>query len=79
MTSDIDPFIADMLLKAGRQRPARIIWTASRIAQRIDRGEDFVRKVLAKMPGSPVKKIGGRLCVDETELFAFLRNPEDTR
>lgn len=73
---ELTPERLDAILTPRRDR---IIWTAAAIGRRIGRGEDFVRHVLAKLPRSPVKKIGGRLCVDEGELFAFLKNPEDTR
>lgn len=49
----------------------KVIWTAKAIADRAGTGPDFVRDVLVNMPGSPVKKIGGRYCVVERELLEF--------
>lgn len=53
-------------------RESRIIWTASAIAKRIGRSEDYVRKTMAHEPGTPIKKRGRRLYVFEQELMAYL-------
>lgn len=58
---------------APRNRKDRIIWTLSAIGARIGVGPDFVRDTLAKMPGSPVKEIGGRYYAFEDDLISFLR------
>lgn len=50
----------------------RIIWTAAAIGQRIGRGEDFVRDVLAQMPGSPVRRMGRRFYAIEDELVQYM-------
>ena len=51
-----------------------IIWTAAAIGQRINRSAAYVRRTLAKAPGSPVKRQGrGNLYVDEAELIEFMR------
>lgn len=55
-------------------RRDQIIWTASAIGARIGRSEDYVRKVLAKMDGTPIRSIGRRLYVFEDDLFAFMRD-----
>lgn len=57
------------------ERFDRIIWTAKRIAERAGTGPDFVRDTLVNMPGSPVKKIGGRYCAVERELLEFFGLP----
>lgn len=49
----------------------RILWGADTIARRIGTSADFVRDTLAKEPGSPVRKIGGRYSAIEGELIAF--------
>lgn len=49
----------------------RIIWGAAAIAGRIRRSEDFVRRTLAKLPDTPVRKVGGQFCASEDELLAF--------
>lgn len=51
----------------------RIIWTASAIGARVGVSADFVRDVLAEMPGSPVKRLGRRFFVVEDDLITFLR------
>lgn len=51
---------------------AEIVWTLGGIAAAVGRGPDFVRDRLAKMPGSPVKKIGGRWCARRSELVKFI-------
>lgn len=50
-----------------------IIWTAGAIARRIGTSADFVRDTLAHEPGSPVRKVGGRLCAVEADLIEFFR------
>lgn len=55
-----------------RQRD-RIIWTAPAIGARIGRSEDYVRKVLAKVEGTPIRYQGRRLYAFEDDLFAFMR------
>jgi len=51
----------------------RIIWTAGTIAERIGTSADFVRDVLVKEPGSPVKLVGGRYAAVESELIDWFR------
>lgn len=53
------------------ERFDKVIWTADAIGQRIGTGPDFVRDKLAKLPDSPVKKIGSRYCAVERELLEF--------
>lgn len=64
-----------------RYRPEKPIWTLEAIGQRIGVGADFVR-TLAKLPGSPVREIGGRYYAFEADLMAFLKsgnaNPDQT-
>lgn len=49
----------------------RKIWGAKDIGRAIGRGESFVRKTLARMPGTPVHKLNRELWADEDELFSF--------
>ena len=51
----------------------KIIWTADAIGRRVGASADFVREVLAKEQGTPVKKIGTRYCAVEADLIAFFR------
>lgn len=51
----------------------RIIWTAEAIGRRLDCSADFVRDRLVSAPGSPIRKVGGRFCVHEADLIAWLR------
>lgn len=60
--------------------PARIIWGADAIAARIGTSADFVRDTLAKMQGTPIRRMGRRYCADEGELMAFFReDPTQTQ
>jgi hypothetical protein len=55
-------------------KPPNIIWTAAAIGRRINRSAAYVRRTLAKAPGSPVKRQGrGNLYADETELIEFMK------
>lgn len=50
----------------------KVIWGAEAIAHKIGTSADFVRDRLAREEGTPVRKVGGRYCAIEAELFAFL-------
>ena len=50
----------------------RMIWGADAIGRSIGRSENYVRKTLVKLDGSPVGKIGGRYFVVEDKLMAFM-------
>lgn len=53
---------------------SNLIWTAAAIGRRINRSAAYVRRTLAKAPGSPVKRQGrGNLYVDEQELVEFMQ------
>lgn len=69
---ELTPERLDALLTPPRRD--RIIWTAPAIGQRIGRSEDYVRKVLAKMDGTPIRCMGRRLYAFEDDLFAFMRD-----
>ena len=74
----LTPAALDAMLSGKRdvrhtQNPSRIIWTLPAIGQRIGVGADFVRDTIAKLPGSPVREIGGRYYAFEEDLIAFLR------
>lgn len=56
-----------------RVRQDRIIWTASGIARRLGCGEDYVRRTLVTLPGSPIHRKGRRLYAFEDELMAWMR------
>lgn len=58
--------------------PSPIIWTAKAIGQKIGCGPDFVRDTLAKLPGSPVRSMGGRLYAVEDDLLRFFRSYTET-
>lgn len=55
-------------------REERIIWTAGGIARRLGCGEDYVRKTLATLAQSPIRRKGRRLYVFEEDLIRFMRN-----
>lgn len=52
----------------------KIIWTAAAIGQRIGCSADFVRSVVAREPGTPIKVMGKRLYVFERELMTWMRD-----
>ncbi|MGE0522037.1 MAG: hypothetical protein AB7O60_03250 [Variibacter sp.] len=60
---------------AGRPR---FIWGAEAIARRIGTSSDFVRDTLAKIEGSPVRKIGHRYCAIEGELIDYFSSRPKT-
>ena len=72
MTSALTPSRLDAVLE--RPKPDRIIWTAGGIAARLGCGEDFVRKTLALLPGSPIRKKGRRLYAFEGELIDWMKD-----
>jgi hypothetical protein len=56
----------------GYVNEAKIIWTAAAIGQTIGRSPDYVRRTLARLPGSPVQRIGrGNFYAVEAELLSF--------
>ncbi len=55
-------------------RRDKIIWTAAAIGHCVGTSPDFVRHTLTKLPGSPVKQIGGRYCAIEKDLINFFRS-----
>lgn len=57
-----------------RGQEDRIIWTAGSIARRLGCGEDYVRKTLARQPGTPIRKRGRRLYCFERELIDWMRD-----
>lgn len=59
---------------AATSRNDRIIWTAGSIARRLDCGEDFVRRTLAHLPGTPIRKKGQCIYVFENDLITFMRD-----
>lgn len=71
---NLTPAVLDAILEGRKpSNPSRIIWTLPAIGQRIGVGADFVRDTIAKLPGSPVKEIGGRYYAFEDDLIRFLR------
>lgn len=50
----------------------RMVWGAKDIGRVIFRSENYVRKTLVKLDGSPVGKIGGRYFAVEDKLIAFM-------
>lgn len=69
----LTPARADRILDRTSPPSVKIIWTADAIGARIGTSADFVRDVLAKEPGTPVRKIGTRYCAVESDLIAFFR------
>jgi hypothetical protein len=68
----------DTLTRApAHAREDKIIWTAKAIGRRIGRSEDYVRKVLAHLPGSPIFKQGNRLYSFEHLLLAYLMRDQN--
>jgi hypothetical protein len=55
------------------QSSAEILWGAKAIAVALNTNEDFVREVLAKEDGTPIRKVGGRYCAIEGDLISFIR------
>lgn len=55
------------------EKAGAVIWTAAAIARRIGRSPDYVRRTLAQLDGSPVRRHGrGNFYAYETELAAFM-------
>ena len=52
----------------------RVLWGAKSIGRRIGRSPDFVRCVLARLPGSPIKTMNRSLFVLECDLLSFMRS-----
>ena len=65
----LNPARFDQLLAPEPASP--VIWGAKRIAERIGRSEDFVRRTLVHLPGSPVQRRGRNLCALDAELVAY--------
>jgi hypothetical protein len=57
-----------------REDAPKIIWTASGIARRLGCGEDYVRRTLAGLPGSPIRRKGRRLYAFDDELILWMRD-----
>lgn len=74
MTTTLTPQRLDAVLE--RPKPDRILWTAGGIARRLNCGEDYVRRTLAVLPGSPIRKKGRRLYAFEDELLEWMRDDE---
>ncbi|WP_404404909.1 hypothetical protein [Pelagibacterium halotolerans] len=76
MTSTLSPQRFDAMASQGATRYGRdkIIWTAGGIAARLGCGEDYVRRTLAALPGTPIKKKGRRLYAFEDDLIAWMRD-----
>lgn len=51
----------------------KMIWGAKDIGRHINRGPDYVRTSLAKMPNSPVHRAGRRYWAYEDELQGFYK------
>ena len=73
----ITPNTFDRIATTTPPAPDRVLWTADGIARRIGTSPDYVRDTLAKIPGSPVKKIGRRYCALEADLIEFFRSYPD--
>lgn len=73
MTKPLTPQSFDTITAKG-PHPDRIIWTASGIARRLGCGEDYVRRTLARQPGSPIRRKGRRLYAFEDDLLAWMRD-----
>lgn len=63
--------MANANMEARMAGAPRKIWGAKEIGRAIGRTEGFVRKTLARMPGTPVHRLNRELWADEDELFAF--------
>ena len=68
----VTPRSFDRAVRSGRSE--KIVWTLGAIAQRIGVGPDFVRDVLAKADGTPVRVLGGRFYAFEDDLVSFMRS-----
>jgi hypothetical protein len=73
MAEKLTPKTFDRMVGEQSPRPESVIWTLPAIARRLGVGVDFVRDTLAAVPGTPVRKIGGRWYALETELAEFMR------
>lgn len=71
MTRPLSPKEFDKIVKTPQK--ARILWTAQAIASKIGCTAEFVTGPLAREPGSPIRKIGGRWCADEDHLLEFFK------
>lgn len=55
------------------EKAGPVIWTAAAIARRIGRSEGYVRKTLARLDGTPVRRHGrGNLYAYEADLVSFM-------
>jgi hypothetical protein len=64
---------ADRFDAIATKRADRVIWTAAAIGHCVGCSPDFIRRQIANLPDSPVKKIAGRYCALESELMKFFR------
>lgn len=71
--TELTPPRFDALVRGAPPHP-RIIWTAAGIGRRLNCGEDYVRRTLFGMPGSPIRRKGRRLYAFEDDLIAWMRD-----
>lgn len=54
-----------------QDQPRKMIWGAVAIGREINRSGDYVRRGLARMPASPVHRVGRRYWAYQDELRDF--------
>lgn len=52
---------------------SKILWGCKAIAKSAGTTEEFIRNVIARGEGTPIRKIGRRYCVVENDLLDFIR------
>lgn len=70
----LDGMLAELADAAQAMKRDQVIWTAAAIGAEIGRSEQWVRKTLAKMPGTPIRQSvdNGTLHVRRSALWSFM-------
>lgn len=56
---------------SGQEGEAPIVWGAKAIGRKIGRSEGYVRKTLARVDGTPIRRVGSEIYAVERELLEF--------
>lgn len=75
----LSPNKFDDALAPSAEKIADAIWGCKAIGRAINRSPDFVRDTLAKVPGSPVRRLGREYYVIASELREFMTAPLDPK
>ena len=72
-------FDAAIAVSGDGKKIADAIWGCKAIGRSINRSPDFVRGTLAKLPGTPVRRLGREYYVIASELRDFMVRPLDPK